>query len=1455
MKKLFTLLTMLILGISGMWAEDVVPRTDLADGAYFINVKDTKIFYDASKSNLQREDSYRRQGIFTLKKGTGAYSSCYTIQIDGKHVTYSSTSGNNLTFSTSSDATNSNKWWVIANYKNDESTGKLAIYPYQASIATSNDAWNLAKSVGGNANQAVGFWNGTDNGSYVNLYKIEEIKVSDEPTITFAANTTWYTIKNHTAGNYLHDNGNETKISLNRTSTSYSAKDLFCFVGDSEHGYKIYNMAAGVNKILSSSETMGSAFSSGTYDGPWPVMTQLTNGNVPDGYNTTWDLTKGETISGEIGFLFTQHGTTNHTLNDRGGLGYWNGSGNGSTMRIAEVTFADLVEYANNLLEGEHAGYVGFHTNAANNTLQAAVTTAEATETPSETDYETLVGAMETFTSSPTVTLVEGKYYRFVSASTSKPGYVVSANSDNKLIWEAEDDLDEKQFWKVTWLNDNKIEATFMNVGTNLYPQEKTADSEQFALGSDATNTNIVALGSAQYNIKPNNQKSMHVGGWNTSNTTGNIVSWNNTVIGDPSAWYISEIEKYDIEITGNDASGRIIINGNEFANGSKFYCQKGKEFTPVAKSITDYKAGAVSISDNTISVTYTEAATVNVNVIYRYKADGASEYTELTRSVQTAVQNEESTILLTLTTAQSNPFKSATFVVGESETALTLPALGSGSVYEETKNITITNACDVYVNLELRPLPTTGKLYRFYNVNNSMHWMYNNGTRLGVTANRKSDKSDMFYLLETGTSGVYKFVSALNGYGYNEVTWQNRTNPVKFERTGRITFDRYSTGGEFSIHIAQNGKSGTLHYLHANGDDDGHVVVVWEEASNSRWYAEEVPISEVADPELEIAKIEANRILNKRGVGYPTTSSSAYSALNTAINANNATVESINTAVTTYKSVTTATDIQMPEDGKTYTITAVAKDDTKRFYMKYASSGYTLNATTGLNDGSYPNTTYLTCKKIGEKYAFVNNDGKYFIFKGSDAGANDNKGYLDEYNSSHNFTVSRMLKTSNCTSENDEYIGYVYMVGLRNNNSDGCFVHKPGGGYDQASVPFFNDNFSSALVLDEVVSHTLSLAAKKSLAKIDIAESGKTFAEGLGNYHVVAGEVISYDANSSISEATTNAEVDAILSSAAINMPANGFYRFTSQNNSHQKGNVGKYLHNSLYNGGLALNTTKDETTIFYVDCENNRILSYADGKYLYYWDQAPTVGNSGTWTIMEGSEIGKYAIKIGSSNWYASDWNTTDHITNGNKDANALWAIEAVDELPLTLSEGGYTSFSAPVPIVIPEDNGEDKADYYAYYATSQANDAGVINMRRVTGNVPAYTGLIIYTKIDNPTIQIAENSTSLEYTNLLSANVAAANISKTDNYFFGKVSGKYVFTKLSGDDDYLLPGHKAYLNLSSGGARMSINWGVDDPTGLSELRDENIKLSDGKYYQNGRVVIVRNGVKYNVAGQTIK
>ncbi len=324
-----------------------------------------------------------------------------------------------------------------------------------------------------------------------------------------------------------------------------------------------------------------------------------------------------------------------------------------------------------------------------------------------------------------------------------------------------------------------------------------------------------------------------------------------------------------------------------------------------------------------------------------------------------------------------------------------------------------------------------------------------------------------------------------------------------------------------------------------------------------------------------------------------------------------------------------------------------------------------------------------------------------------------------------------------------------------------------------------------------------------------------------------------------------------------ALNMPANGFYRFTSQNNSHQKGNVGKYIHNYLTDDaitdGLALNTTKDETTIFYVDRTDNSILSYANGKYLNSWSSEPSIGISRTWTIMEGLEKGKYAIEVsGSQTWYVSDWYYSDRITYGQKDANALWTIEEVTSLPLETNSDGYTTFSAPVPVTIP-------SDCNAFIAKSQGD--GVINLEKVTGNVAANTGLIISTKRydDNElTFNIVASGTDYSDDNLLVANVAANNIDKANNYFFGKYGDNYVFTKISGEGTRTLAGHKAYLDgtkLAGTGARISISWDIDNPTGIDELKNDGIELKDGKYYQKNQVVIVRNGVKYNVAGQIIK
>ena len=75
----------------------------------------------------------------------------------------------------------------------------------------------------------------------------------------------------------------------------------------------------------------------------------------------------------------------------------------------------------------------------------------------------------------------------------------------------------------------------------------------------------------------------------------------------------------------------------------------------------------------------------------------------------------------------------------------------------------------------------------------------------------------------------------------------------------------------------------------------------------------------------------------------------------------------------------------------------------------------------------------------------------------------------------------------------------------------------------------------------------------------------------------------------------------------------------------------------------------------------------------------------------------------------------------------------------------------------------------------------------------------------------------------------------------------------------DNYTLYGHKAYLpqaNIPDSGseARIAVIWD-DDPTGLNELKDDSMEVKDGKYYQNQKIVVIRNGVKYNVAGQIIK
>lgn len=143
----------------------------------------------------------------------------------------------------------------------------------------------------------------------------------------------------------------QTKIPQNVSKHDYSDKYLFCFVGNIVSGFKIYNRLAGENMILSATTTMTSHVPSGDYgdNDPYAIMVELTNGVVPDGNNTYWDITASSHATN--GFFLGQHGYPSHRLNRRNSaLGFWSdGADAGSTFVADKITknglLTDLNEY------------------------------------------------------------------------------------------------------------------------------------------------------------------------------------------------------------------------------------------------------------------------------------------------------------------------------------------------------------------------------------------------------------------------------------------------------------------------------------------------------------------------------------------------------------------------------------------------------------------------------------------------------------------------------------------------------------------------------------------------------------------------------------------------------------------------------------------------------------------------------------------------------------------------------------------------------------------------------------------------------------------------------------------------------------------------------------------------------------------------------------------------------
>ena len=181
---------------------------------------------------------------------------------------------------------------------------------------------------------------------------------------------------------------------------------------------------------------------------------------------------------------------------------------------------------------------------------------------------------------------------------------------------------------------------------------------------------------------------------------------------------------------------------------------------------------------------------------------------------------------------------------------------------------------------------------------------------------------------------------------------------------------------------------------------------------------------------------------------------------------ANQANYDALAAALTNYVA---STNVKMPESGKAYTFVNKQKNGTL-YYLTYTSNGVV--TTTEATEA-----TPFVCKALENgKFMFVNNAGKYMIWRGNTAGLNSAKGYFDYYDTSVagwcDIELTKVSEGSYIEANSEEKLfGCLYFKGRRQASGDGQFnytVIKSDGGFDQSSVPYFNSNFSSAMMLVE---------------------------------------------------------------------------------------------------------------------------------------------------------------------------------------------------------------------------------------------------------------------------------------------------------------------------------------------------------------------------------------------------
>ena len=304
-------------------------------------------------------------------------------------------------------------------------------------------------------------------------------------------NATWYAVGLHTAPYYLHNTEGAESMTLAAEQQTIDAStieafdaQMWCFVGNPFDGFKLYNKAAGAGKILSSSTTMSGQNGGSTY----PILVDETA--LPEGNNTTWDVTPSTDISGVNGFYIAQHGLAGNRMNLRDGrLAYWTGGADdGSTFRVLNLQALYNAELGSLVSASQsHQGYVGALKSEIIEQYQSTIDALTA-GTSSPEAYVTLYNAFNK--PENTIALTDGGYYRLHCAPV-RGNFVLAVDAENMgLKSAAPSTSDASQIWKAVRTDDGKYKLMAQGYaigGDNSLSLVDEAEAATFYFGKNLT--------------------------------------------------------------------------------------------------------------------------------------------------------------------------------------------------------------------------------------------------------------------------------------------------------------------------------------------------------------------------------------------------------------------------------------------------------------------------------------------------------------------------------------------------------------------------------------------------------------------------------------------------------------------------------------------------------------------------------------------------------------------------------------------------------------------------------------------------------------------------------------------------------------------------------------------------------------------------------------------------------